>query len=54
MILKILIGTVIGGLIGSGVGWGLRCAGGTCPLTCNPWGAVITGALIGLLIVLSK
>ncbi len=54
MILKIILGTIFGGLIGSGIGWCLRCTGGTCPLTCNPWGGAITGALIGLLIVLSK
>ena len=54
MILNIVLAPIFGGLIGLGVGWGLRCAGGTCPLTCNPWGGAITGVLIGLLIVLGK
>ena len=54
MLLKIMLAIIIGGLLGSLVGWGLKCSGGSCPLTCNPWGGAITGVVIGLLIVLSK
>lgn len=54
MILKIILGIIIGGLIGAGIGYGLRCAGGACPLTCSPWGGAITGAVIGLIMVLNK
>ncbi len=54
MLLKIMLVVIMGGLLGSVVGWGLKCSGGACPLTCNPWGGAIIGALIGLLIVLSK
>lgn len=54
MILKIILGTVIGGLIGGVIGYGLKCAGGACPLTCSPWGGAITGAIIGLVMVLGK
>ena len=52
MILKIIISIVIGGAAGFGIGYALRCTGGTCPLTCNPWGAAIFGALMGLVISL--
>lgn len=47
MILRIMIGGAIGLLAGAGIGHLLKSNGGTCPLTCNPFGAAIIGALFG-------
>ncbi len=52
--IKVILGPIIGGVIGYFVGSFLQRQGGTCPLTCTPWGAMITGAAIGLLFVLQK
>ena len=43
----ILIGAIAGGVFGY-IG---RCAGGTCPIACTPWGGILVGALIGFLVV---
>lgn len=32
----------------------IGCAGGTCPLTSNPWTSTAYGALVGLLLVPRK
>jgi len=53
MVLRILIGGAIGLLAGAGIGYLLKSQGGTCPLTCNPYGAAIIGALFGGLIASS-
>jgi thioredoxin 1 len=50
MVLRILIGGAVGLLLGAAVGALLKSRGGTCPLTCNPIGAAIVGALLGLAI----
>ena len=49
MIIRILIGIVIGGALG--LGWYLLvgCPTGTCPLTRNPVITTIYGAVIGAL-----
>ena len=52
MILKITLGVLLGGIAGSGMGYLLRCSGGQCPLTCNPWGGALFGAALGLSFVL--
>ncbi|MDD5643877.1 MAG: DUF6132 family protein [bacterium] len=49
MILRIVIGILIGGLTGFAVGYFGKCASGTCPLTSNPLISASIGAVIGFL-----
>jgi hypothetical protein len=53
VILRLLIGVVIGA--GSGFGWHklAGCSTGTCPLTANPFIATIYGMVVGALIATS-
>jgi Family of unknown function (DUF6132) len=53
MILRILIGVVVGG--GLGFGWYLLvgCSTGTCPLTSNPFTSTLFGMVMGVLIATS-
>ena len=53
MFVKVILAIIIGAAIGGWVGRMLRCSGGTCPLTCNPWGGAIYGAAIAVALVLS-
>ncbi len=48
--MRIAIGIIAGAGIGFLVGHFGRCAGGTCPLTGNPYVSVIVGAVLGGLI----
>jgi hypothetical protein len=50
MILRIVIGIIIGG--GLGFGWYMLvgCPTGTCPLTSNPVITIIYGAVLGALV----
>lgn len=50
MLLRSVMGLVLGAAIGGAVGHFLRGMGGACPLPCNPIGGIITGSIIGLLI----
>jgi thiol-disulfide isomerase/thioredoxin len=47
MLLRVLIGGAIGLLAGAAAGSFLKARGGTCPLTCNPIGGAMFGALLG-------
>lgn len=47
---RILFGILLGATIGLAVGHFGQRAGGTCPLTCNPYGGAIVGALFGALV----
>ncbi len=51
MITRILFGIVIGGLIGTGLGYFGKCSSGTCPLTANPYRGALYGAVMGALLV---
>lgn len=53
MILRIIIGILVGG--GLGFGWYklVGCSTGTCPLTSNPVISTIYGAVLGMLIATS-
>jgi len=53
MILRIIIGIIVGG--GLGFGWYMLvgCPTGTCPLTSNPIITTIYGAVLGALVVTS-
>ncbi len=48
MILRLVIWALAGGAIGGIVGYMGKCAGGACPLTCNPVGGILVGALLGV------
>lgn len=45
-----LIGAMLGGSLGYLYYKKVGCAGGTCPLTANPWITIIYGAIMGVLI----
>ena len=50
MILRILIGAIVGA--GLGFGWYklVGCSTGTCPLTGNPFSSTIFGCIVGALV----
>ncbi|MCS7338739.1 MAG: DUF6132 family protein [Verrucomicrobiae bacterium] len=50
MILRIVIGAVVGGVLGFAYYKLVGCSTGACPLTSNPWISSIYGALLGALI----
>lgn len=50
MILRIVIGALVGGAIGYGLYRVVGCSSGACPLTANPWISTGYGVLMGLLI----
>ena len=54
MILRIIIGIIVGG--GLGFGWYMLvgCPTGTCPLTSNPVITTIYGAVLGALLATSS
>ena len=53
MITRLIIGVLAGAVLGGIVGYVGKCSGGACPLTCHPVGGMLTGAAIGLLIMLA-
>ena len=53
MILRIIIGIVVGGGLGFGLYKFVGCSTGTCPLTSNPVISTIYGAVIGGLVATS-
>ncbi len=53
MILKLILGVVIGGGLGFAYYKFIGCSTGTCPLTSNPWISSIYGAVLGALIATS-
>jgi hypothetical protein len=50
MIVRLVIGVVVGGLLGFGVYRFVGCSSGTCPLTSNPWVSTIFGMVVGALL----
>ena len=50
MILKLIIGVVIGGGLGFAFYKFVGCSTGTCPLTSNPIVSTIYGAVLGALL----
>ncbi len=54
VMLKIILGAIIGGGIGFAIGYFGKCASGMCPLTSNPYIAAIIGIIIGVLVTVSK
>ncbi len=53
MVIRILLGVLIGGAIGAGLGYFGKCSSGSCPLTANPYRGAVYGALMGALLVSS-
>lgn len=51
MIAKIFLGVLIGGSIGTVLGYFGKCSSGSCPLTANPYRGAIYGAVMGALLV---
>jgi len=50
MIIRILLGLLIGGTLGAVLGYVGKCSSGTCPLTANPYRGAMYGALVGVLV----
>ena len=50
MITRIFLGVVIGGVIGTVLGYFGKCSSGACPLTANPYRGAIYGAVMGALL----
>ena len=48
--MRILLGILLGGAVGLMVGLFGQRAGGACPLTCNPYGGALYGAILGAVI----
>lgn len=54
MVLRILIGIVIGGAVGFLYFKLVGCRTGSCPITSSPFSSIIFGAIFGGLIASSK
>lgn len=50
MLLKMITGTVVGGLLGFLYYKKVGCPSGTCPITSNRYSSTIYGAVIGLML----
>jgi hypothetical protein len=50
MIVKLIIGAVVGGVLGYGLYRFVGCSTGTCPITSNPWISTIYGIIAGIVI----
>jgi high-affinity Fe2+/Pb2+ permease len=47
MIMRAIIGVVVGGLMGYALYRFVGCSSGTCPITYNPWVSTIFGMVVG-------
>ena len=50
VIIRLLLGILIGGAIGALLGYLGKCSSGSCPFTANPLRGAIYGAVVGLLL----
>jgi Family of unknown function (DUF6132) len=50
MVVRLIIGVIVGGLLGYGVYRFIGCSSGTCPLTSNPWISAVVGMVCGALL----
>ena len=50
MIIKTILGTVIGGILGYLYYKKVGCPSGTCPITSNRYSSTLYGALLGLML----
>jgi hypothetical protein len=53
MVLKLIIGALVGGGLGFAYYRFVGCTTGACPLASNPWISSIFGVILGLLIARS-
>ena len=53
MIVRLIIGVVVGGVLGYLAYRFIGCSTGTCPLTANPWISTILGMFFGGLLARS-
>ena len=49
MMLRMIVGALVGGVLGYGVYRFIGCSTGACPITSNPWISTIFGVVIGAL-----
>ncbi|MBF0252538.1 MAG: hypothetical protein HQL29_01860 [Candidatus Omnitrophica bacterium] len=52
--IKTMLGIIIGGGIGFAIGYYGKCVSGTCPMTSNPVISTILGALIGAMLTMTR
>ncbi len=53
-IAKAVIGAVVGAAVGYAMYRFVGCKSGTCPLTANPWVAMVIWGLMGLMLTSGK
>jgi hypothetical protein len=53
MIFKMIIGTILGGILGYLYYKKIGCPSGSCPITSNRYSSTIYGALLGLILTSS-
>ncbi len=53
MILRLIIGVIIGGSLGYALYRFVGCSTGTCPITSNPWISTIYGVILGVVIAMT-
>lgn len=49
MMLRMIVGALVGGVLGYGVYRFIGCSTGACPITSNPWISTGFGVVIGAL-----
>ena len=54
IMIKTILGIIIGGGIGFAIGYYGKCVSGTCPMTSNPVISTVLGALIGAMLMMMK
>lgn len=47
MIIRMILGALIGGVLGYALYRFVGCSTGTCPITSNPWVSTIWGLILG-------
>lgn len=50
VMMRLLLGVIIGGLLGYGVYRYIGCSSGACPITANPWISTLFGIAIGTIL----
>lgn len=50
MVVRGMIGIVIGGLAGLGLHYFVGCPAGTCPIVWSPWGSALYCAILGFVV----
>lgn len=54
MIVRMIIGSIVGGILGYLYYKKVGCPNGSCPITSNRYSSIIYGALMGLMFTSSK